>query len=225
MIENLKVGATLTFTVDITPVVPALPAGHGPENRSDHQGTLYITPPQRETETSTLINRNRPSMLMPRFKENLIPYHMSYIPFAGANICYCQFNQMVVSNGFQGCLMAIYMYFGNRRVAHVFSSSVPAQDTKTAFKNLMNQAGYQFIKYFRPFSGNNDEDFHVNVVTRGMATHPPLIAAPNKVETLGIVTSSNECYSVDVRKIGNDNRTFDVLRVRRKMPVRHLGFI
>ncbi|WPP52442.1 hypothetical protein [Catalinimonas niigatensis] len=219
MIKSLKVGATLRFPF---PMYVAPPSAVHNETLHMSNGSMLITLPQRRDQTSQLINKRE--LFIPKVREE-VNHQISYTPYSVGGVCYVQTNGMVVSSGFSGCLMAVYLFNNQRRVAHVYAEAGALVDCKQYFRNLMTQANYQFIQYFRPYTDHKDGQFQVDVIKRGVNLnyYGGIFAAQQAIVTFGFVSATNQCYSVSARKI--DDQNFDILRVRRSFPSRNVNTI
>ena len=114
--------------------------------------------------------------------------------------------QTVFSKDFSGCLMVAYSINGQRRVAHAAASQTPSMNCKQPFLTTIQGQHAVMIGHFRPFVAAN----HNGRKATAFAVISPYVGGNiNRLTTFGVVTSTNDAYSIDAFKpttvaAGND---------------------
>lgn len=119
-----------------------------------------------------------------------------FVGYVDGQTNYIQSALTTFSKDFSGCLMAEYLLGGQRHVAHVAASSVPAMNCKQSFLTaLQGLHGVLTHGWFRPFvfaeSGRKADAYN---------TIKQYIGKIDDLTTFGVVTAAGVPYSIDAFK-------------------------
>jgi len=111
-----------------------------------------------------------------------------FVGYVDGQSNYIRSDRTVFSKDFSGCLMVVYTFAGQRRVAHAASSGVATMDCKQAFLNTLQRMGATLNGWFRPY---------VDARYFGRKSHAFGVFGKyisndiNELTTFGVVTNTN----------------------------------
>jgi hypothetical protein len=123
---------------------------------------------------------------------------INFVPYTPGGVNYIEGNGDVLSGIFSGCIMSIYTCSNQRRVAHVHTGDDAGEgrDCKAFMKDLMATDGYNETFHFQPFNGMRNADRAIEIAGR-------TAFGASGCCVFGLVTASDQCYSIFTRKIGS----------------------